>query len=63
MNKDLKKILKEYAKLDFIFKYGSKHIKATHKYIKGMVVIPKTSSDFRICKIVKRNLDRMLECK
>lgn len=63
MNKDLKKLLKYYAKLDFIFMNGSKHIKATHKYAKGIVIIPKTPSDFRTIKIVKRNLDRMLQCK
>lgn len=60
MKKMIKEIIKQYASLGFIFKNGSKHIKAIHKDTKKIVTIARTPSDSRAYKNICKMLDNTM---
>lgn len=60
MSKTIKKIIKKYETLGFIFKNGTKHIKAVHKDTKNMVTIARTPSDYRVYKNICKMLDNAM---
>ncbi|MDE7170027.1 MAG: hypothetical protein K2N67_07505 [Mucispirillum sp.] len=60
MNKEIKTILKKYKNMGFIFKNGSKHIIARHRFTGKKVTIAKTPSDIRAIMNIRKRLENAM---